>query len=174
MPLQIPIRGNPTFGTFRSGWSEPHFVGFRLTRRDSKVVDSVEQLASALVGSKVTKPNFDITWRVYHNDSLLAQGSGRDPLSGIFGATIGIGLFRAKSQQVYRVEACLGPDFMQIMQGEPVLEVGVATAAPGVGIALAKALSKLLRQVAGWVWVLIGMIFAGATVKFYLRRPRPA
>ncbi len=174
VPLGIPFRGNLARGTFKAGWSQPHYVGFKLQGGDPRLVDSIERLASRLVGSKVEKPNFDISWQVLQGDSVVAQGSGRDRLAGTFGSTIGIGYFRAHAGELYEVEATLGSDFAPLQRCEPLLEVGVAAAAPSVARALVQDIGRLLQRVTGWFAIFLGLFFGTLSVSAYKNGTRPA
>jgi hypothetical protein len=156
VPLDQPLTARGIRSSFLAVWSEPHEVIIAFPRNSGiEEVDAFVEHATALVGVHQGRPAFDMTWRVYQKGMLVGAGSGSNGTSGVsfdqHTRRFIFGSFPVTRGRTYEVVVELGPQFAPLLRASPSVEVDVATAAVGVGLAFSESLAKSMA------WVLCGL-----------------
>jgi len=142
-PLRLPLEasaGSELRSRFQVTWNEPHYVAlvFPATTGNPDI-DRTINLAAHSPLSREDAPVFDIQWRVVEGSTVIGQGSGNQMPTAVFGGGFSRGLvfgqFPARNGRLYQVEASWGPNFERFLSASPILEVGVFSASPSVGLA---------------------------------------
>ena len=150
-PVRVPIATNQVLRTsFKAVWSEPHYVA--LVFPSDVDPESAQLLAQAnrSVGAARENPvPFDFDWRAFEGGTEVGQGSGRARPTGAFalaGASgrqgLGFGEFQVIAGRTYDLELRSGPAFDRFARLGPMIEVGVNTAGPSVGLPWVKEFSR--------------------------------
>lgn len=150
VPLTIPIDfDRPNVATFKASYTEPHYIGFSMIKkiRSSRLM---EKQASNFFGYKGEQPQYDLAWKVFEGNTLLASGPGKP--SGLTGSTIMLGSFQLVAGKTYRLEVITGLGLISLKPTNPVLEVGVDHAAVSVGLALRKDIDKFIFKLAAYIF----------------------
>jgi hypothetical protein len=107
------------------------------------------------------QPQYDIAWKVFEGNNLLASGPGK--LEGLTGSTIMLGSFQLVAGKTYRIEVITGPGATILKPTNPALEVGVDHAAVSVGLALRKEFDKFIFKLAAYIFLIGSVLLLGIT-----------
>ena len=147
-PLRVPVEKSETVrASFKAVWSEPHYLALVFSSGTNPEVATLLDQASASVGStKTIAIAFDFDWRAFEGTSEVGRGSGRNPLTGVFGTRehggLMFGEFPVIAGKTYHVEIQPGPAFAPVVQLKPTMEVGVNRAGPSIGLPWVKEFSR--------------------------------
>jgi hypothetical protein len=134
-------------------YTEPHYIGFSMIKKSR---------SSNLVGEY---PQYDLAWKVFENNNVLASGPGK--FHGVYGSTIVLGSFQLIAGKTYRLEVIAGPSMAIFKPTNPVLEVGVDHAAVSVGLALQKEIDKFIFKLAAYIFLIGSILLLGIAFAAY-------
>ena len=164
-PLSVPMSASePVRASFAAVWSEPHYVALVFPRDvDSETAALLRQASDAVGAVKESAVHFDFNWQVHEGALEVGRDEGRARPTGSFGSLeqgLEFGEFPAVAGHVYQIEIRPGPDFGAWARAQPVIEVGVNTASPSVGLPWVKDLARLLEL----IFASFGLIFMGGAI----------
>lgn len=138
-PLQVPIANSETVrASFTAVWSEPHHLALVFSASaDPGVVTLLDQASSSIGSLTPNSPGFDFDWRALTGNrgwSRVRPRSGHRCFR--FARTRGLifGEFPVIAGKTYDVEVQPGPAFARMVRLKPMIEVGVNTAGPSIGL----------------------------------------
>jgi hypothetical protein len=160
------MRANePVREQFTAVWNERHYVALVFPKTDNAEITASIREASSNVGAfKESGVHFDFDWQVLDGAVEVGRGSGRTRPASAFGSSeaqgLAFGEFQAVAGRKYQVEARPGPSFGQWSQAKPLLEVGVNSPHPSIGLAITKELDRPIAL----VFASFGLLFLGGAI----------
>ena len=142
-PIDVAVRASLDRGTqkiarsFKTRYTGSYGITlqFAWPISDQAVADTVNAAAAA-TGSAVVATAFDFTWQIRRGSEIVAQGSGRDGVTGVIDTSdsglgggrlktraLRFGTFSARKGEQYVLDVSIGSGFENIFNGFPVLHV---------------------------------------------------
>jgi hypothetical protein len=126
--------------SFTAAWTEPHYVALVFPDNlDNPELERVLDRAQEAVGSlQAGGPQFEFDWRALEGGIEVGRGSGRAKPTASFdarGRRLAFGAFPAHAGHVYVIEVSREAGFDRFLRIRPVLEIGVSSAGPSIGLA---------------------------------------
>jgi hypothetical protein len=172
VPLRIPLSQQDEARlrtSFTATWTEPHYVALVFPNNVGDLeLESVLQHARSAVGSvrQDDGPQFDFDWRAFEGAIEVGRGSGRIKPTGSFGVRdrgLAFGEFPARAGHLYVIEVSRGPGFDRFLRTPPILEIGVNSAMPSIGLAWGRQFDGAVV----WCLGLLGVILVGWALVSY-------
>jgi len=155
---------------FVTHWTDPHYFGIDLSPgRGDKDVDRYLDALSRFDIDDSLEPRFDVSWRVLLDGTVIDSGDGHRGQYGEAGHTFTLGRFRAEADKDYVLEFTTGKDFMPLLKGRPILEIGDDHAATSVGLALGRDIWRAARLPVVCTMFAISLLLVSMGVVLQLR-----
>ena len=163
-PVRVAIASGPVRTSFTAVWSEPHYVALVFPANvDPEIATMLDQATDTVGAVRENPVHFDFDWEVREGATEVGRGSGRSRLTGSFGSGVRgfmFGDFPAVVGHVYQLEARPGPAFQTWAAAKPLIEVGVNSASPSIGLPLVKEYSRPIAV----MLAILGFTFLGGAV----------
>jgi hypothetical protein len=169
VPLRISMsqQNKATLRTsFTATWTEPHYVALVFPNNVGDLELVLQRAESAVASQQQDGPQFDFDWRALEGAIEVGRGSGRVKPTGSFGGRdrgLAFGEFPARAGHVYVIEMSRGPGFDRFPRTPPILEIGVNSAMPSIGLAW----GRQFDGVVAWCFALLGVMLLGWAVLSY-------
>jgi hypothetical protein len=165
VPLRATLGAGETLrASFTAVWSEPHYVALVFPANvDREIGATVERLASAVGRLDQSAPKVEFGWRILLAGREVGRGTGEAVPTAAFyrsGETsLAFGQFPADAGHTYELEVRQGPGFEPFVRAVPMIEIGVNSPGPSLGLAWA---NEFDRPLAGLLAILGLALFASA------------
>ena len=148
--------------SFTAVWSEPHYVALVFPANvEPEIKAALDRLALSLGGPSQNTPQLDFDWRVVSASTEVGRGSGRErPTRAFFGSLetgLAFGGFAVNAGQTYELEVRRGPAFEPFAHAVPLIEVGVNSPGPSLGLLWVKEFSRPIAV----ILAAVGLAFLG-------------
>ena len=165
-PLRVSIaEAENVRSSFTAVWSERHYVALVFPGNvDIEMATALDQAISAVGRANQGATRFDFDWRVLEGAVEVGRGSGQTNPTSSFGSRergLGFGEFPALAGHTYELEVRRGPGFEQFLRATPVVEIGVNSPGPSLGLPL---IQEFARPLAG-IFAVVGLgLLTGAVL----------